>query len=210
MDDLTTLKAQVQAMIEGGVPKDDIVAHIRQVAGTKVSLASPPPPQQFEGDLEDLDRQLAASQHEPAMTPEAMQGTLTGLGLASSVLIPGAIPGATTALKGAGLGALLGGVEGFIRTGDPKKALQDAAITGVTGLGLPLGQRLLTRTVGTLAQEAGRAFETGQRSARVSPIVSAATPGLSAMLSRPTSAAAIREAEAAALRNQLLHELRAR
>jgi hypothetical protein len=119
--------------------------------------------------------------------------------------------GAGPLLKRAGIGAALGGAEGFIRSGgSPKTALQDAAMGALTGGGVPTLQKYLKGAVGDIAGEAGRAYEAGRRTAQAPSIFKVPQAGLGKMLTGDASGEAIKSIEDAALRNQLLHEMRAR
>jgi hypothetical protein len=163
-------------------------------------------PQEQQGYF-DFQQQQTKGRGEKGRVDAGIGGVPAELAVAGP-LIGGAM-GMAGPLKRGAAGAALGGTEGFIRSGgDLKATARDAAVGGLAGVGFPTLKGYLKGTVGDLAEEAGKRFTQGRSAAAATPsIVKVSTPGLGQMFTREATGEAVQQAESAALRNQLLHQL---
>jgi hypothetical protein len=127
--------------------------NLPRVANSYIQSAISGKPQSEEYQrLSDIDAALA--RQNPKATMAGTIGGAAGLGVALPVA--GAATTGARALLGAGTGAAIGGVSELADSGDPGKALQSAALGGVTGLvAAPIAEKVLAAPINAV----GRAFQ---------------------------------------------------
>lgn len=209
------IESIVQRMIDAGESEDNIAAVIKQSKSSPENVVAEARKQGAAGNIDaanDAFFKIPAEERKKrglyagSGGADTTTGGLLTLGGAVAPLAAGA-----GMLRRAGTGAAIGGIEGFIRSGGSfTTALKDAAMGGLTGAGMPTLQKYLKGAVGDIAGEAGRAYEAGRRTAQAPSIFKVPQAGLGKMLTGDASGEAIKSIEDAALRNQLLHEMRAR
>lgn len=193
------LRQMVQQLIDSGKSEEEIVAALKGGAGGVSRAADERPP--FDAEAEGM---MALGRRPDINAAAAAAGTAPFAGPALPGMIRSGAQGLLSLAENPIVGGLTGAYHGYKRNGLPgaiAEGLAGAATAGGVG---KLGGFLRAATQAKEAEAAALA-------AKAAPsIIRSSTPGLGQMFGREATGQAVQQAESAALRNQLLHELRAR